>query len=87
MLLFAIGDDVFELPKLCRRLRSIANKKLQERDAEAVVAAIEKLMLFQGLRSEIRQLVVDLQEIELEHQTDAAQYPDQWVGLISPHRR
>jgi hypothetical protein len=81
MLLFAIGDDVFELPKLCRRLRSIANKKLQERDAEAVVAAIEKLMLFQGLRSEIRQLVVDLQEIELEHQTDAAQYPDQWGGI------
>jgi hypothetical protein len=77
MLFFAIGPDDFELPKLCRRLRSFANKKLQKRDAEAVHAAIEKLTLFQKLRSEIRQLVVDLQEIELEHQASAVQYPAQ----------
>lgn len=81
MLFFAIGDDDFELPKLCRRLRSIANKKLRKRDAEAANAAIEKLMLFQGLRSEIRQLVVDLQAIELEHQSNAVQYLDQSGGI------
>jgi hypothetical protein len=77
MLLFAIGHDDFELPKLCRHLQSFANKKLQGREAEAVHAAIETLTLFQRLRSEMRQLVIDLQEIELKHQANAVQYSDQ----------
>jgi hypothetical protein len=77
MLFFAIGDDGVDLPKLCRRLGSIANRKLQKRDAEAVHEAIEALTLFQRLRSEIWQLGVDLQRIEQEHREDAVKYPDQ----------
>jgi hypothetical protein len=77
MLFFAIGDDDFELSKLCRRLQSFANKKLKKRDEEAIHAAIEKLTQFQKLNFDFRQLVVDLQAIDLRHQADAVQYPDQ----------
>ena len=76
MIRIGIGPDKSELLKLCVQLRGLANKRRDGQDVKTIQEAIEKLMLLQELRSEIRQLAVALLEIEIEHQTFVDQYPD-----------